>query len=98
MGLIKKVYGLLFIQLFITLVVTIPAIFIDEIRVTIASSSVIVGIAGILGMILFFALFCIQSLARTFPMNYVLMFTFTACMIYTVAYICAAINDSWLVI
>jgi FtsH-binding integral membrane protein len=70
----------------------------DEVRVAIVSSPGIVLIAAILGLILSCCLACVQSLARTVPMNYVLIFAFTACEAYTVAYICAVVNDSFLVV
>ena len=38
-------------------------------------------------------LFCVHSLARTVPINYILLTTFTFCEAYLVAYVCSAVND-----
>ena len=98
MGLIRKVYGILTTQLVITSLVTLLPVMNDGVRVAIVSSPGIVLIAAIMGLIISCGLACAQSLARTVPMNYVLMFAFTACEAYTVAYICAVVNDSFLVV
>jgi len=39
------------------------------------------------------ALFCFKQLARRVPTNYILMFLFTFCEAYLVAFICAAVDD-----
>lgn len=53
---------------------------------------------GIIGMLLACALFCIPSLARKVPVNYGLMFAFTFCEAYMVAFSCAVVNDGMLVL
>lgn len=98
LGLIRKVYGILTTQLLITSLVTLVPFLNDGVRIAIVSSPGIVLIAAIFGLILSCGLACVQSLARTVPMNYVLIFAFTACEAYTVAYICAVVNDSLLVV
>ena len=99
MGLIRKVYYILLVQIAITLLVTLLTISIDEMRITIASTPGIVIIAAIiLSFILLSGLGCAKSLARTVPINYVLLFAFTLCITYVVAYLCAVVNDSFLVV
>lgn len=53
---------------------------------------------AIMGIVLSCALFCIPSLARKVPVNYYLMFAFTFCEAYTVAFCCAAVNDAQIVL
>mmetsp|Transcript_12541 Transcript_12541/g.9108 ORF Transcript_12541/g.9108 Transcript_12541/m.9108 type:complete len:150 (+) Transcript_12541:364-813(+) len=40
---------------------------------------------------------CFKSVGRSVPLNYILLFVFTACEAYSVMYICAAIGDGSLV-
>jgi FtsH-binding integral membrane protein len=98
MGLIRKVYGILTIQLGITALVTLVPFCFEGVRIAIVSSTEIAYGAAILAVIISLGLGYVKSLARKVPINYVLMFAFTACVAYIVAYICALVNDSFLVV
>jgi FtsH-binding integral membrane protein len=70
----------------------------EGIRFAIVSSPGLVLFMALLGLVLSCGLSCFESLARTVPINYALMFAFTACEAYTVSYICAIVNDSFIVV
>jgi FtsH-binding integral membrane protein len=53
---------------------------------------------AVFGLVISCALFCVQSLARTVPTNYVLMFAFTFCEAWVVAFVCAVVGDGKLVV
>ena len=50
----------------------------------------LVIVACVLAIVVECALICVRSLARKVPTNYILLFLFTICEAYTVAFICAA--------
>ena len=97
-GLIRKVYGIMSSQLLITAFMTLIPYLNDDIRLAMLSSPGLVLFAAIMGLVLSCGISCIETLARTVPMNYILMFAFTICEAYTVSYICAAVGDGTLVV
>lgn len=50
-------------------------------------------VLGIIAIMISCAMFCVHSLARKVPTNYILMGAFTFCEAYLVAFSCAAVND-----
>ena len=97
-GLIRKVYGILATQLLITASLTVLPYLNEGIRHSLLANPGIVLLASISALILSCCIFCVKSLSRTVPTNYILMFIFTACEAYTVAYICASVGDPLIVI
>jgi FtsH-binding integral membrane protein len=53
---------------------------------------------AVFGVALSCGLFCIESLARKVPTNYILMLLFTFCEAYTVTFVCAMVNDGLIVL
>mmetsp|Transcript_37593 Transcript_37593/g.27718 ORF Transcript_37593/g.27718 Transcript_37593/m.27718 type:complete len:146 (-) Transcript_37593:139-576(-) len=51
-------------------------------------------IALVLGLVLCCVLACVRPIARSVPINYVLLFAFTLCESYMVGVCCAMVNDS----
>ena len=70
----------------------------EGVRQTMVSSPGLVLFIAILGLALSCGISCFESLARTVPINYVMMFAFTVCEAYTVSYICAVVNDGLVVV
>ena len=58
----------------------------------------LVLVMSIFGLVIACALMCFQRLARRVPTNYILLLLFTVCEAYTVAFVCAAVNDASLVL
>ena len=55
-------------------------------------------LAAITSLIIACCMFCVHSLARTVPTNYILMTIFTICEAYLVSYVCAAVNNPKIVL
>jgi FtsH-binding integral membrane protein len=53
---------------------------------------------AITAVVLSCCLVCIRPLARTVPINYGLLFAFTFCEAYVVAYSCAAVDDPMIIL
>ena len=98
LGFIRKVYGILATQLLITALMTLLPYMSDSIRSSLVASPGVAILIAICGLVLSCGLFCIESLARSVPTNYILMFIFTFCEAYTVAFTCAVIADGSIVV
>lgn len=84
-GFIRKVYCLLTIQLLLTFGFAFAAIYSDTLRMTLLGSYYLflfLGIGMTLPILIFLA--CVPSSARSFPMNYILLFIITAGMSFLV--------------
>jgi len=97
-GLIRKIYGIMSTQLLITALMTIIPYLNEGVRLTMLKNPGIAMMAALGGLILSCFLFCVQSLSRKVPTNYILMFAFTVCEAYTVSFIAAAVGDGLIVI
>jgi FtsH-binding integral membrane protein len=86
------------VQLVITAVMTLVPYMNEGIRISILKNPGLVLVAAFSGLILSCMLFCIHSLAKKVPTNYILMFAFTICEAYTVAFIAAVVGDALIVI
>ena len=82
-GFIRKVYTILFCQLTITaLFVTVGAV--SESYQNFVRENLIVFVLAIIGYIAsLITLFCCRGVARTVPLNYILLGLLTLCMSYT---------------
>jgi len=94
LGFIKKVYGILSMQLFITVVFTALVISDEYLTLSVQSSPGLMYLTsfGSLGIII--SLFCCTENARRVPLNYVLLLSFTLCESYMVAFICSVYETS----
>jgi FtsH-binding integral membrane protein len=91
-GFIRKVYGIMCTQLILTASMTLLPYLSEGVRQWIVERPGLVLLSAVFGLAISCGLFCVQSLARSVPSNYILMLAFTVCEAYTVTYICAAVN------
>ena len=98
LGLVRKIYGIMSTQLLITALMTLLPYMNEGIRQAMLGSPGLVMITAIGGLVLSYCIFCVESLAKTVPTNYILMFAFTVCEAYTVSFIAATVGDGLLVI
>lgn len=89
-GFIRKVYGILSAQLLLTAAVAAPLVMDGEVRDWIHSQGQPCIIAvSVLNIALVCAMACCQSATRSFPMNYIMLFAFTATEGFLVGVICS---------
>ena len=91
LGFIRKVYGILSVQLCltasaITAVKVIPG-WNEEIQ-TPGMSSLAMGLL-LISIVIEFAIICCKDVSRKSPQNYIYLFTFTICQAFVFAYICS---------
>lgn len=92
LGFIRKVYGILSIQLLITTIMTGLTLISDGLKAFIKEHVFLLLLMLILTIILPFIIICFPDLMRHVPQNYILLFIFTFAMGYVVASICAYIK------
>ncbi|CDW79303.1 UNKNOWN [Stylonychia lemnae] len=93
-GFIRKVYGILSAQLSLTAFMCLIPYLSDSVRAIMVSQFWLVILSMVMAIVLVCTLFCVPSLARKVPTNYYLMFAFTICESYSIAFVCAAVNDA----
>ena len=98
MGFIRKVYGILSAQLVLTALICLIPFTSYDARMFFIRNSGLVLFFMIVGLVLICMLACVKNLARSVPTNYIILFTFTACEAYLVAYCCAVVGDPRLVL
>jgi FtsH-binding integral membrane protein len=84
LGFIRKVYGILSIQLAIT-VGFMSLAFIESFKLFLKSHMALFWIAMALSLVIIIPLVCFKQLARGFPQNYILLFLWTLCESYMLA-------------
>lgn len=77
MGFIRKVYSILSVQLAITAAATVAVLTSDKLKLWLYSNPWILIVSMILSIICIYALGCYRTLARTVPINYILLGIFT---------------------
>lgn len=87
LGFIRKVYSILLTQLMITAILTIITLTTEGLRVFMVKTPGIMWAAIALYMCSMYALACYPKVARSVPINYILLFIFTFCMSWMVAFI-----------
>lgn len=97
LGFIRKVYGVLSAQLIFTALLSSIG-FLDSVRSYYMTTMWLFWFAFAITLVTCFALACFQSLARSVPMNYMLLFLFTAGESIMLSYLFAAINDVKIVV
>ena len=88
MGFVKKVYSILLAQLLLTGVCIAITITSESICWWMVENWWVYIIFLIVALIVEIMVLCIRPLARKVPVNYILLFLFTLCESYLVAYIC----------
>lgn len=96
LGFIRKVYGILSLQLLIT-VLFCAATFYSAVKEFMLLNMALFWIAASLSIILIIPLICFKSIARKVPMNYIVLITWTICEAYIVG-CCCALYDPQVVI
>jgi FtsH-binding integral membrane protein len=86
---IRKVYLLLSFQFFVTFLFVLISVFSDGFRDFVYENWWVMIISSVLAIIVIVVLFYSKKARRNFPLNYILMFTFTLLMSFTLACICA---------
>lgn len=92
LGFIKKVYGVLAFQLLVTALISSIGL-VKEVQDYFFENFAWFWVAFALSIVVLIPLACFQSVARRVPINYILLFVFTACESIMLAYLFAAIND-----
>jgi FtsH-binding integral membrane protein len=88
LGFIRKVYGILTLQLLIT-VALCSLTFIPEVKLFLLTNKFLFWAAMITSFIIIIPLLCFQNLTRKVPINYILLISWTICEAYMVACVCA---------
>ena len=89
MGFVRKVYGILSVQLLVTAFITMLPFTSDGVREFVQTNQPVAILAIIINVVVLIVLSCNIEQARTVPNNYILLFTFTIAEAYTVAVICS---------
>ena len=92
LGFIKKVYGILSAQLLITLLLCVISMSSKSFALFQIQNMGIMVFCIIVQLVVCICLFCIPSMVRTSPTNYILLFLFTICEAYMVSAICSMTN------
>eukprot|EP00933_Yihiella_yeosuensis_P056642 TRINITY_DN5596_c0_g1_i1.p1 TRINITY_DN5596_c0_g1~~TRINITY_DN5596_c0_g1_i1.p1 ORF type:complete len:276 (-),score=37.84 TRINITY_DN5596_c0_g1_i1:120-947(-) len=88
-GFVRKVYGILAVQLLITFIVATPIARMDPKVLAQARYQRMVTASAVLTLVTMLAMVCCRGLARTTPWNYLMLFVFTAAEGVLVGIICA---------
>lgn len=93
LGFIRKVYGILSVQLLITFVFC-SLTFYESVKMFVLTNMGVFWVASALSLILIIPLLCFPNLARKVPLNYIVLMLWTMCEAYIVACCCALYNPS----
>lgn len=95
-GFVRKVYGILSAQMALTVAVATTCTMNSTIRLALIST----GLEGWLKLVVFVptivCLFSLHFAKRSYPLNYVLLFFFTACISINVGFVCAVVFEAGL--
>ena len=89
LGFIRKVYGILCVQLLLTTVMCMISMTIPAVSHFQKANSPVLWGALILSIIVLLAICCVPGVSRQVPLNYILLFTFTFCEGYIISAVCA---------
>ena len=87
-GFIKKVFGILSVQLFITFMFTLATVLSSELQAGLLKHWYVMIISAVISMIIIYVIIYTR-LGRKVPWNYILLFIFTVCQSVTVGYVTA---------
>lgn len=74
-GFVRKVYGLLSVQLLLTVLIATPFQFMNSVQLQ--SQTWLLGLSMVMTIMVVCAVACCKDMARTYPYNYIILFTFT---------------------
>lgn len=97
LGFIRKVYGILSVQLVITFLMCLYSVTNKGYALFQQTHTGIFWLSFILGFIIIIVLSCFRNICRTVPINYILLFAFTVCESYMVSFVCS-ISDPEIVL
>lgn len=86
-GFIRKVYGILTVQMVLTTVMVAVTIWSKEIQNFMNKNTLVMVLNLVVYMVSLYALACYPKISRSVPINYILLFIFTFSMSYLVAFI-----------
>lgn len=89
LGFVRKVYGILTVQLLLTTICCALAMFCNGVQNFMINNIVLLVLMVILISVLPFVIICAPSLMRQVPINYIVLFLFTIAESYLVAFICS---------
>lgn len=75
LGFVRKVYGLLSAQLLLTVLIAAPFQLLDDVQLQ--SHTWLLGLSVIMTLTVICASVCFRDMVRTYPYNYIILFTFT---------------------
>ena len=85
-------------QLVVTALISILPIISMGVRIFLLKHFWLALVASVLALVISCVLSCVPSVARSVPTNYILLFTFTILEAYAVAFTCATVKDSMVVL
>ena len=97
-GFIKKVYGIVLFQLLITAAFCVASLYSKDISKFQKKNFEFFIAVVIVSIIILIVLSCFTQIARTVPINYILLLLFTLCEAYLVSRACAYVNDPKIVL
>jgi protein lifeguard len=86
------------VQLVVTALISILPIISMGVRIFLLQHFWLALVASVLALVISCVLSCVPSVARSVPTNYILLFTFTILESYAVAFTCATVKDSMVVL
>lgn len=92
LGFVRKVYGILSIQILFTALFTLIPFLSPSFRLFMTKNVGLLYTLLVVGLVIECALVCCISVARKVPLNYILLFTFTATEAYIVSFIASQYN------
>jgi FtsH-binding integral membrane protein len=92
LGFIRKVYGILSMQLLLTTFMCVISMSVPEVAKFQLHNQPVMWGALILSIIIMLVICCVPGVSRQVPVNYFLLFAFTICEGYIVSTICAKTN------
>ena len=92
LGFIRKVYGILTVQLLLTTLFSLWCMFSDSLKIFLITHRLLYFLAIIFELVIMIVMMCCRGVTRSFPINYILLATFTVLESYIVGLICAFSN------
>jgi len=93
-GFVRKVYGILCVQLAITVLACIAAIYYQPLGHFMASNWIVLILVAVFAIAFLITLSCFIEVARSTPWNYIILILFTLTMSYLVAATCAVYEEA----
>jgi FtsH-binding integral membrane protein len=93
LGFIRKVYGILTLQLLIT-VALCSLTFFPSVRLFVLQNTFLFWVSVLLSFVIVIPLLCFKDLAKKVPINYLLLISWTICEAYMVACVCAVFEPN----